>query len=195
MSITICRAISRSKELRMSISENIRMYRKAAGLTQKMLAAKCGMAEITIRQYESGKREPRSRQLTRIADALNISADSLILGSTIEYTDHSGTDAGYIRRMNAWKDTGMMLEITPDIRDILRQSKEARQLFQRLLKYTLKYTSNLQTGKDVLLLLTDEHDIKNAVDRCFENTTLKSVVLKENNDIKTFSRETDARHE
>ena len=47
MSITICRAISRSKELRMSISENIRMYRKAAGLTQKMLAAKCGLAEIT----------------------------------------------------------------------------------------------------------------------------------------------------
>ena len=109
MSITICRAISRSKELRMSISENIRMYRKAAGLTQKMLAAKCGMAEITIRQYESGKREPRSRQLTRIADALNISADSLILGSSIEYTARSGTDAGYIRRMNAWKDTGMML--------------------------------------------------------------------------------------
>ena len=85
----------------MSISENIRMYRKTAGLTQKMLAAKCGMAEITIRQYESGKREPRSRQLTRIADALNISADSLILGSIIEYTARSGTDAGYIRRMNA----------------------------------------------------------------------------------------------
>lgn len=191
MSITICRAIPRSKELRMSISENIRMYRKAAGLTQKMLAAKCGMAEITIRQYESGKREPRSRQLTQIADALNISADSLILGSIIEYTARSGTDAGYIRRMNAWKDTGMMLEITPDIRDILHQSKEARQLFQRL----LKYTTNLQAEKDVLLLLTDEHDIRNAVDRCFENTALKSVVLKENNDIKTFFRGTGARHE
>ena len=171
MSITICRAISRSKELRMSISENIRMYRKAAGLTQKMLAAKCGMAEITIRQYESGKREPRSRQLTRIADALNISADSLILGSTIEYTARSGTDAGYIRRMNAWKDTGMMLEITPDIR-----------IFQRLLKYVISF----QVDKEDLLLLTEEKNAKNAVRKCFKDSELQVLIVRDGDETRTF---------
>ena len=182
MSITICRAISRSKELRMSISENIRMYRKAAGLTQKMLAAKCGMAEITIRQYESGKREPRSRQLTRIADALNISADSLILGSSIEYTARSGTDAGYIRRMNAWKDTGMMLEITPDIRKILQQSEELRHIFQRLLKYVISF----QVDKEDLLLLTEEKNAKNAVRKCFKDSELQVLIVRDGDESRTF---------
>lgn len=177
-----CRAISRSKELRMSISENIRMYRKAAGLTQKMLAAKCGMAEITIRQYESGKREPRSRQLTRIADALNISADSLILGSTIEYTARSGTDAGYIRRMNAWKDTGMMLEITPDIRKILQQSEELRHIFQRLLKYVISF----QVDKEDLLLLTEEKNAKNAVRKCFKDSELQVLIVRDGDETRTF---------
>ena len=61
----------------MSISENIRFFRKEANLTQKDLARKCGLAEITVRQYESGKREPRSSQLAKIAGALNISAVDL----------------------------------------------------------------------------------------------------------------------
>lgn len=64
----------------MSISENIRRFRKEARLTQKELAAKCGFAEITIRQYETEKREPRAEQLKKIADALGISPAELSVG-------------------------------------------------------------------------------------------------------------------
>ena len=56
----------------MGIGDNIKKYRKQAGLTQKQLAERLGVATGTIQQYELGKREPRFEQLYRIANALNI---------------------------------------------------------------------------------------------------------------------------
>ena len=94
------------KEYLMSISENIRFFRKEANLTQKDLARKCGLAEITVRQYESGKREPRSSQLAKIAGALNISAVDLYLGQRIEYTDLRSSDTRYRNRLRAYKNVG-----------------------------------------------------------------------------------------
>lgn len=67
----------------MGYGQNIKAARKMAGLTQEQLAKKCGMATITIRQYESEKREPRLAQLECIAKALGITylhlADSEII--------------------------------------------------------------------------------------------------------------------
>ena len=63
----------------MSIGKHIRAYRKAAGLTQKELAAKSQIAEITLRQYESGKRTPSAEKLKNIARVLQISP-SLLMG-------------------------------------------------------------------------------------------------------------------
>lgn len=66
----------------MAISENIKKFRKAAGLTQKELAEKCGFATGTIQQYELGKREPRLEQQEKICDVLNIPLVSLLSGQT-----------------------------------------------------------------------------------------------------------------
>lgn len=62
----------------LTIGERIRQARNEKGLTQKQLGSISGTSEITIRQYELGKRQPRIEQLQRIADALNISAYDLI---------------------------------------------------------------------------------------------------------------------
>ncbi len=56
----------------MDIGENIKKYRLLKNMTQKQLAKKAGVAEITIRQYESGKRVPKTVQLFSVADALGI---------------------------------------------------------------------------------------------------------------------------
>ena len=64
----------------MDYGNNIKLARKEAGLTQEQLAKKCGVATITIRQYESGKRQPRFEQLQEIAIALGVSADYLMTG-------------------------------------------------------------------------------------------------------------------
>lgn len=57
-----------------SIIKNARIK---AGITQKQLAELTGLAEITIRQYESNKREPKLENLKKIAYALDI--DLLVL--------------------------------------------------------------------------------------------------------------------
>lgn len=62
----------------MTIGERIKTARKHRGLTQKALGAVSGTSEITIRQYELGKRQPRVQQLQAIANALDVSADYLI---------------------------------------------------------------------------------------------------------------------
>ena len=62
----------------MTIGERIKTVRKHRGLTQKALGAVSGTSEITIRQYELGKRQPRVQQLQAIANALDVSTDYLI---------------------------------------------------------------------------------------------------------------------
>lgn len=56
----------------MNIGEQIKNIRKAAGLTQKQLAEKAGVAAISIQQYERGVREPKLEAVRRIAIALGI---------------------------------------------------------------------------------------------------------------------------
>ena len=62
----------------MDIGILIKQKRKAAGLTQEELAQKIGCATITIRQYESGKREPSIIVLGNLANALDVDIFDLI---------------------------------------------------------------------------------------------------------------------
>lgn len=55
----------------MSIGEQIKKLRKQQHMTQKQLANESGIAEITIRQYEAGKYNPKLEALKKLAVALN----------------------------------------------------------------------------------------------------------------------------
>lgn len=57
----------------MTIGEIIQAKRKKAGLTQKQLAEKVGVATITIQQYERNVREPKFEMLVKISEALSCS--------------------------------------------------------------------------------------------------------------------------
>lgn len=46
--------------------------RKARGITQKELAERCGLAEVTIRKYEAGERFPKAENLKRITKELGV---------------------------------------------------------------------------------------------------------------------------
>ena len=62
----------------MTTGERIRKYRKAAHLTQKELAKKVNLAEITIRQYEGNLYEPKQEAAKRIASVLGVSISDLM---------------------------------------------------------------------------------------------------------------------
>lgn len=59
----------------------IKEARKNKGLTQKQLAEKTGLAVVTIQQYERNLREPRLKNIIKIANALHVTPGSLF-GST-----------------------------------------------------------------------------------------------------------------
>lgn len=80
----------------MNIGDNIRRARKSAGFTQEQLAAKSGVATVSIRQYEGGKRQPRIEQLTAIANALSIPLQNL--------TDSISYDVGFDEGAQAQKE-------------------------------------------------------------------------------------------
>lgn len=70
------------KQEKNRIGKNIKKFRNIAGLTQKALAEKCGFATITIRQYENGTREPKTKQQDIICSALDIPPLALLTGTT-----------------------------------------------------------------------------------------------------------------
>ena len=59
-------------------NENLREARERKGISQKDMAEKIGVAKSTYSLYESGKREPSVDTIKKIADILNISADTLL---------------------------------------------------------------------------------------------------------------------
>lgn len=58
----------------------IRELRKKANMTMKELGAQLGVAESTISQYETGKRQPDYETLLRIGKFFGVSVDYLITG-------------------------------------------------------------------------------------------------------------------
>lgn len=62
----------------MNTAEKLRFYRKEKYFTQKKLSELTGIAEITIRQYESGKFNPKLDKLLQIANALDINVNCLL---------------------------------------------------------------------------------------------------------------------
>lgn len=90
----------------MDVSNKIREARKAAGLTQKGLAEKAGLATITIQQYESNKRQPRLNQLQKISHALGCPLSAFLQDDNIDMQDEAalhvmqvfGTDDKHIQK-------------------------------------------------------------------------------------------------
>ena len=64
------------KELK--IAENIRFYRKQAGLTQEQLAAHFGRRKTLISNYEIGRNTPDIVTLWELADIFDITIDELV---------------------------------------------------------------------------------------------------------------------
>lgn len=71
----------------MKIGNNIKLYRKQKGLTQKQLAEKIGSTDSAITRYESNSREPSIETITKIAEALGVPISKLLEDDTFNLTD------------------------------------------------------------------------------------------------------------
>ena len=77
--------------LSLSFPNNLRNLRKAAGLTLKELGEVIGVAESTVSQYETGKRQPDFDTLLKISKLFNVSTDSLLKSIQNEISTESTT--------------------------------------------------------------------------------------------------------
>ena len=59
-------------------NENLREAREKKKMSQKDVADIIGVAKSTYSLYESGNREPNVNTIKKIADCLNVSADTLL---------------------------------------------------------------------------------------------------------------------
>ena len=60
------------------MKNRIRDLRKAAGMTMKQLGAIIGVAESTMSQYETGKREPDFETLLKLGEYFGVTVDYIL---------------------------------------------------------------------------------------------------------------------
>lgn len=58
----------------------LRELRKKCGMTMKELGAEIGVAESTISQYETGKRQPDYETLLKLGEFFGVSVDYVLTG-------------------------------------------------------------------------------------------------------------------
>lgn len=71
---------------RNNFARNLKNKRKAAGLTQQQLADKAGFKAPVIVRYEAGGALPRPEALEKLASALNIKPEELIVMQHKKYS-------------------------------------------------------------------------------------------------------------
>lgn len=71
--------------MNMAIGEQIKKLRKQQHMTQKQLAKESGIAEITIRQYEAGKYNPKPDAVMKLCVGLNCKITDIIDDETQKY--------------------------------------------------------------------------------------------------------------
>ncbi|MEM9681179.1 MAG: RstR family transcriptional repressor [Bacteroidota bacterium] len=79
-------------QLDMEFKDRLRQARKDKGISQNELAQIVGVHVTNISRYERGENKPTSQVLTKLGDALGISADFLMAGSTDEVADNMISD-------------------------------------------------------------------------------------------------------
>ena len=83
-----------------SVGARIRAQRLAIGLTQDQLATTCGVSRSAVAQWETDRAGQLRGNITRIADALQISVEQLLHGMRLD-AGHSGDEMAMLRLYRA----------------------------------------------------------------------------------------------
>ena len=98
----------------------IRELRKKSGLTLKKLGKKIGVAESTVSQYETGKRQPDYETLTKIAEIFHVSVDYLLENDEIPSQNSKSPDMEIMPRDELERQIIQMArELDPAQRELL----------------------------------------------------------------------------
>ena len=104
-----------------SLSTNIRLFRKRAGLTQIDLARDVGVSIATLRRWEAGETAPTGTRIAELARCLNVSPEEIVaLEPEAKSKNASATTEG----MLVFENAGTRVELPP--------TEKGYELFNRL---------------------------------------------------------------
>lgn len=66
-------------EIKKVISRNLKNLRESKGIDQVELARRAGMSVTQYNPYETGKKEPKASQIIRLAEALGVTPNDILL--------------------------------------------------------------------------------------------------------------------
>ena len=88
----------------MSLDERLKEARKNAGLSQKEVSERTGIAKSTLSEYESGKTTPTMNALYKIMNVIGVSADFLFQDEVENHetvlTERESELIGYSRKLS-----------------------------------------------------------------------------------------------
>lgn len=85
-------------------ADNLRELRKELKVSAQQMADKLGVSQGSIAQYESGKREPNFRFISRLNEVYNVNLNWFVSGQGKMFigqdkTDHTGIDEVQFRKL------------------------------------------------------------------------------------------------
>lgn len=136
----------------MDMSGRIKERRRAVGLSQKQLAERLGISDMTVRRWETTSRRPDSDLLPDLAALLNTSINYLLLGaddparadalsvsqkSADTPQTQAGQDLDTLIKELASKNPDLVIHLRSTAQNLKDLSDEAKQAIADGLKYVL----------------------------------------------------------
>ncbi|WP_415319866.1 helix-turn-helix domain-containing protein [Clostridium perfringens] len=153
----------------MSISENIKFYRKKRGLTQQELADKIEKSINSVKKYESGYTNPPIDVINKIADALEINVIYLV-------EDNVRTE--FVNQLeNESNSNSILALIETNLKNIGKYDKIlANELYKTLLDMFKAIEESLLTKHKVTKEIDDSNSIKININEGFIDTFAKAAL-------------------
>ena len=150
----------------MDISKIIKSTRELRGMTQKQLAEKSGISEISIRKYESGDRKPKLEKIKKLANALSIPTtlfDPDYLDVLENHDIESLNAVIAVRLVDIIDDDSLSNELKDRLINELKTQKHDIEsylkIYEQQTKQTLSFAEYLEKAKAGNLSLTDLFDM------------------------------------
>ena len=105
---------------------NIKVARETKGLSQKQVTIEIGVSYPTVSEWESGKKFPSGKRLTKLSEILEVSTDYLLgnekptLGKDVELTEFEKKKKKAMDRIASMTNEDEWNEIEPAILKLLK---------------------------------------------------------------------------
>lgn len=121
------------------LTSNLKRYRKAHNLTQKVLADKLNISRQAYSNYETGKRDPDLDLLTKLCDVYSVTLDQLVRVSFSRDEFRESKEPYHICHR---KDSDDVLYLTDEEIQFVLEYRGAEWERQHLVSYVLNHMSN-----------------------------------------------------